>query len=400
MRCVECGREIGENLKFCKYCGAPVRTASLNIVDDKIKCKACGAPLKPGVAFCTQCGTPVNGDSAASVKPGVSNNENSNKRKSGRFGKIIIAVLTIISILLIGFLAYYFVGKSGILSRSTEITSTVSTRNDSTESDSSPVETSIDTESESETETEESISEDDTASDTSNVDDIVAEILNERDNIVRGITSGLYTSVKVEDDITAVTDSGVLVSISAGNNFGNDDYSRSFYYLGDELVFAEYTSEDSHQFYFENGELIRWRYSQDVSNQSNAINYDKEKTTAYLQWEQNVLADSDDLITIWESASQSDNNDQEYILYGSDSRYISKSELSDLTQEEVRTAINELYARHGRRFNDSSWQAYFDSKSWYVPMVDPDDFSESVFNNYELENKKTLVKWEEDHGWR
>ena len=113
-----------------------------------------------------------------------------------------------------------------------------------------------------------------------------------------------------------------------------------------------------------------------------------------------AMADSNELINIWENALQSDDNNEDYILPGSDTRYISESELSGLTREEVCTAINELYARHGRRFNGTSWQAYFDSKSWYVPMVDPDDFSESVFNNYELENKKTLVKWEEDHGWR
>lgn len=400
MRCVGCGREIGENLKFCKYCGAPVKAASLDGVDDTIKCKACGASLKQGVAFCTQCGTPVNDEPKTSAKPGVSHEKNSSKRKSGKFGKIIIAALTIISVLLIGFLAYYFVGKSGILGRSTETTA-VSTRDDSTESGSSSVETNMEAETESGTEAaEESISETDTVSDTDNVEDIAALILNERDNIVRGITSGSYSSMKVENDITAFTNSDVLVSISAGKDFRNDDYSRSFYYVDGKLMFAEYAGADFHQFFFENDKLIRWKYAQNVSNSGKAVNYDMENTTAYLQWEQSVLADSNELIEIWESNSQSDGNTEEYILPGSDSRYISESELSDLTREEVRTAINELYARHGRRFNDSSWQAYFDSKSWYVPMVDPDDFSESVFNNYELENKKTLVKWEEDHGWR
>ena len=401
MRCIEGGREIGENLKFCKYCGAPVKAASLNIVDDTIKCKACGAPLKQGVAFCTQCGTPVNGDSAASVKPDVSKKEKSSKGKSGGVGKILIAVLTIVSILLVGFLAYYFLGKSGILGKHAEPASTVSTRNDSTEVDSSSVETNTETESESETEKEkESISKTDTNTDASNINDIAAEILNERDNIVRAITSGSYSSMKAENDITVYTNSNALVSISAGKSFKNDDYSRSFYYVDGQLAFAEYAGTDLQQFYFENGDLIRWRYAQNISDSKKAVNYDMENTTAYIQWEQTVLADSNELISIWENASQIDDNSEDYILPRSDTRYISESELSGLTREEVRTAVNELYARHGRRFNEASWQAYFDSKSWYVPMVDPDDFSESVFNNYELENKKTLVRWEEDHGWR
>ena len=67
---------------------------------------------------------------------------------------------------------------------------------------------------------------------------------------------------------------------------------------------------------------------------------------------------------------------------------------------EVRTAINELYARHGRKFTDKSIQSYFDSKSWYRPQIDPNDFSEEVFNDFETRNKEVLVDWEINHGWR
>ena len=42
-------------------------------------------------------------------------------------------------------------------------------------------------------------------------------------------------------------------------------------------------------------------------------------------------------------------------------------------------ARNEIYARHGRKFNDSELQAYFNSKSWYKGTVNPEDFSTSVF---------------------
>ena len=69
MICNECGKEIPNNLKFCKYCGAPVKqdnTANQNSVGGSVFCKACGAPLKEGVAFCTQCGTPVGSITPAS----------------------------------------------------------------------------------------------------------------------------------------------------------------------------------------------------------------------------------------------------------------------------------------------------------------------------------------------
>jgi hypothetical protein len=100
------------------------------------------------------------------------------------------------------------------------------------------------------------------------------------------------------------------------------------------------------------------------------------------------------------SAKESVSPYDEYIFSDSDTRYISESELSGLSQQDVRAAINEIYARHGRRFNDSFWQSYFNSKSWYNPKINPEDFSDSVFNKYELKNIKTLVAWEKACGWR
>ena len=40
--------------------------------------------------------------------------------------------------------------------------------------------------------------------------------------------------------------------------------------------------------------------------------------------------------------------------------------------------INEIYAKHGRKFKTDSIQKYFDSKSWYQPKVEPDDFDSRV----------------------
>lgn len=90
----------------------------------------------------------------------------------------------------------------------------------------------------------------------------------------------------------------------------------------------------------------------------------------------------------------------EYIIPFSDSEYISYSDLSGLTQAEVTLARNEIYARHGRKFDTDSIREYFESKSWYYPQYNPDDFSESVFNQYEKENIKTIVAYEKEQGWR
>lgn len=86
---------------------------------------------------------------------------------------------------------------------------------------------------------------------------------------------------------------------------------------------------------------------------------------------------------------------EEYILPESNSRYISETELAKLTDEELRLARNELYARHGRMFDDPVLRAYFSSKTWYDGIVPPDQFSEDVFNQYEIANRDLIVRNEE-----
>ena len=88
-----------------------------------------------------------------------------------------------------------------------------------------------------------------------------------------------------------------------------------------------------------------------------------------------------------ESASQ-------YFLPESDSRYLAMEELEGFTAADCRLARNELYARHGRRFNDENLQAHFDSCEWYQGTIAPEDFDESVLNEYELANRDLIVQYE------
>lgn len=84
----------------------------------------------------------------------------------------------------------------------------------------------------------------------------------------------------------------------------------------------------------------------------------------------------------------------DYILDGSDSRYISEDEVQNLTSEEIRLAKNEIYARHGRIFDSEDLREYFESQSWYYGEIEPEDFDESVLNEYERANIDLLVSYE------
>lgn len=90
----------------------------------------------------------------------------------------------------------------------------------------------------------------------------------------------------------------------------------------------------------------------------------------------------------------------QYFLPTSSSEYLTMSDLEGFSQDDCRLARNELYARHGRRFDDPNLQAYFDACDWYEGTIEPADFDESVMNEYEIANRDLIVQYEKDMGYR
>lgn len=66
---------------------------------------------------------------------------------------------------------------------------------------------------------------------------------------------------------------------------------------------------------------------------------------------------------------------EDYIIPDSSDRLLTEEDISQLTDDMLRKARNEIVARHGRRFKDEELQAYFDSKPWYKGTIEPDDFN-------------------------
>ncbi len=88
-----------------------------------------------------------------------------------------------------------------------------------------------------------------------------------------------------------------------------------------------------------------------------------------------------------------------YILSESNARYYSEQELNELTNYELYLARNEIYARHGREFNNEDLQDYFWNKDWYTPQYSPDSFDSHVtLNSYEKKNADTMLSIEQKRG--
>ena len=85
-----------------------------------------------------------------------------------------------------------------------------------------------------------------------------------------------------------------------------------------------------------------------------------------------------------------------YILPTADSEYLVASPFYAFSDEDLRLAVNEIYARRGRRFNSADLQEYFNQKTWYKGTIAPEAFDESVFNEYEKANVALLGSLQEE----
>lgn len=145
-------------------------------------------------------------------------------------------------------------------------------------------------------------------------------------------------------------------------------------------------------------ELNENNYAYDESYSSDEEEYEKiENEEAFSQEDMFYDEESEENELEEESESQ---EAHEYILPDSSTSYLAKSDLMGLSAEECRLARNEIYARHGRIFKDESLQEYFENFDWYYPTIQPDDFEESMLNDYEIANRDLIVEYETEQGYR
>lgn len=77
-------------------------------------------------------------------------------------------------------------------------------------------------------------------------------------------------------------------------------------------------------------------------------------------------------------------------LFYSDMKYYTPDDFKDVPVSVIHLSKNEIYARHGYIFKDTDLENYFMGCIWYTPTCVPEDFKESVFNEYEKVNLNLL----------
>lgn len=79
-----------------------------------------------------------------------------------------------------------------------------------------------------------------------------------------------------------------------------------------------------------------------------------------------------------------------YIIPGSNTYYLTESDIADMPLQVLCYARNEIYARYGRKFESTELQTYFNQQSWYYGSIEPSAFSSSMLNSCETANIELL----------
>lgn len=104
-------------------------------------------------------------------------------------------------------------------------------------------------------------------------------------------------------------------------------------------------------------------------------------------------------VSAWDTTVRNVSNSG-YILDYSDEYELTWDDISHLSRFELQLARFEIYARHGRSFNDPSVTTYFSQYSWYQPTYGPENFDENSLSEIEKQNANLILEYEIYMGYR
>ena len=73
---------------------------------------------------------------------------------------------------------------------------------------------------------------------------------------------------------------------------------------------------------------------------------------------------------------------------------INEDDLTGKTDWELDIMRNEIFARHGRRFNRSDLQNYFYKQPWYTPIFSPEDFPNLQLTELQRRNAAYILDYQ------
>lgn len=83
------------------------------------------------------------------------------------------------------------------------------------------------------------------------------------------------------------------------------------------------------------------------------------------------------------------------VIPDSSTRMLTEDEVKKMSQDQIQTAINEIYARNGYKFKDQGIYNYFCQYDWYDPKTTNQEDAKRMFNSTENYNVDLLQKYRE-----
>lgn len=282
MKCNSCGYHNEDNAKYCKKCGKELPAMV------KRYCEVCGKQLADEAKYCKYCG-----GVAKTKNEQLSKQVNEKKTKTKNNVKIVaFPIIMIIALIIVIVVMSQNKTPNGYDLENQDFVEEddSNTYNDTKDE---VLDENIDEENypveENSVDSQNDVDERDSYSQDVSVEENVLIIREKYNEIVSFISSGKYVENKLEDSVTGYYDGDELKAVIVSRGANGIEYTQSYYYDEENLIFAYYENEDSHRFYFYEEYLMRWRYCTDANNSSDAINYDWDSSEEYIEWEKIVL---------------------------------------------------------------------------------------------------------------
>ncbi|WP_026657782.1 YARHG domain-containing protein [Butyrivibrio sp. AC2005] len=165
-------------------------------------------------------------------------------------------------------------------------------------------------------------------------------------------------------------------------NFRGNEFRGDLFYLGGNKFYCDMVYASSTEKYYLYAGMAGGKCTLEIYNADESYECTYTMDVSYEEYVENEYQSS---------------LNGEYIVYGSDSGYFDRSYFESFTNDELRLARNEIFARHGRTFKDQKLQDYFNSKSWYTPRYSPEEFDskmDQILNVWEKSNVETIKQVE------
>ncbi len=110
-----------------------------------------------------------------------------------------------------------------------------------------------------------------------------------------------------------------------------------------------------------------------------------------------VQLPEDELQEYMQADAEQQNAAQNYIFPDSDKKYLSEDEVRRVEADKLVIGRNEIFARHGRIFNDAGLAAYFEEQPWYQGTIPAEEFdADAQFNDFEKKNVELIKRIEDE----